>query len=147
MAEDRIVIERVREPTPEHVEALALLLPQLSSAVPPSLDDLRRITASSATHLYVAQHGQRLVGSLSLITFETPTGLRAWIEDVVVDASCRGRGIATALVEHALDQARLAGAIQVDLTSRPERVEANRLYHRLGFAVRETNVYRFFIET
>lgn len=146
MAEDQIVIERVLEPTPEHVDALALLLPQLSGAIPPSLEQLRLITANQATYLFFARHSQRLVASLSLVTFVTPTGVRAWIEDVVVDSSCRGQGIASSLITHALEQARLAGVNQVDLTSRPDRAEANRLYRRLGFSVRETNVYRFLLE-
>jgi len=146
VVEDQIVIERVLEPTAEHVDVLAHLLPQLSSAIPPSLEKLRLITANPATYLFVARHNHRLVASLSLVTFVTATGVRAWIEDVVVDSSCRGQGIASLLVKHALEQAGLAGANHVDLTSRPERVEANRLYRQLGFSIRETNVYRFFIE-
>lgn len=147
MAEDQTVIERVLEPTDEHVDVLAHLLPQLSSAVPPSLEKLRLITANPATYLFVVRHNDRLVASLSLVTFVTPTGVRAWIEDVVVDSSCRGEGIASLLVKHALEQASLAGANHVDLTSRPERVEANRLYSQLGFSIRETNVFRFLIDS
>ena len=85
----------------------------------------------------------RIVGSLTLAMFRIPTGYRAWIEDVVVDTAVRGRGIGDKLNRVALDKARDAGANTVDLTSRPSREAANRLYKRIGFEQRETNVYRF----
>jgi ribosomal protein S18 acetylase RimI-like enzyme len=83
------------------------------------------------------------VGSLTLAVFRIPTGLRAWIEDVVVDESARGQGVGEALNRAALDRAAALGAVTVDLTSRPSRAAANRLYQRLGFEPRETNVYRY----
>ena len=76
------------------------------------------------------------------MVFPIPTGTRAWIEDVVVDEAARGSGMGAALNQAALDHARLRGAKTVDLTSRPSREAANRLYQRLGFEPRETNVYR-----
>ena len=79
---------------------------------------------------------------LTLATFQIPTGVRAWIEDVVVDERRPGRGVAVALVQAALDEAAELGARTVDLTSRPDREAANRLYLRMGFEMRETNVYR-----
>jgi ribosomal protein S18 acetylase RimI-like enzyme len=88
----------------------------------------------------------RIVGSMTLALFRIPTGMRAWIEDVVVDESVRGRGVGAALNHHALDVARDAGARTVDLTSRPSREAANRLYQRLGFVQRETNVYRLTLD-
>ncbi|HUY07688.1 MAG TPA: GNAT family N-acetyltransferase [Acidimicrobiales bacterium] len=142
MAGDLITIERVLEPTSDHVEALKRLLPQLSGATPPSLAELKLVTSNPATYLFFARHSDLLVASLSLITFATPTGVRAWIEDVVVDSPFRAKGVASMLVTHAVSQAKLLGAVHVDLTSRQERVEANRLYRRLGFLARETNVYR-----
>jgi ribosomal protein S18 acetylase RimI-like enzyme len=84
-----------------------------------------------------------IAGSLTLAVFRIPTGVRAWIEDVVVDGSARGHGVGEALNKAALDEARLRGAVTVDLTSRPSREAANRLYQRLGFVARETNVYRY----
>ncbi len=144
--EDQVVIERILEPSIEHVEALARLLPQLSSAPPPTLDQLRSITENRATYLFFGRVNGQVVASCTLVTFATPTGARAWIEDVVVDSSSRGNGIATTLVKHALAEARQAGAAHVDLTSRPQRSEANRLYRRLGFSARETNVYRLQFE-
>jgi ribosomal protein S18 acetylase RimI-like enzyme len=85
----------------------------------------------------------RIVGSLTLVLFRIPTGMRAWIEDVVVDGEARGQGVGEALNRYAIDVAAEHGARSVDLTSRPSREAANRLYQRLGFVARETNVYRY----
>jgi ribosomal protein S18 acetylase RimI-like enzyme len=87
--------------------------------------------------------GSPIVGMLTLVTFRLPTGVRAWIEDVVVDGGSRGRGVGEALTLAALEIAADRGAQTVDLTSRPSREAANRLYRRMGFEPRETNVYRF----
>ncbi len=87
-----------------------------------------------------------IVGSLTLAMFRIPTGLRAWIEDVIVDGSQRGKGIGEALTREALAAAQGAGATTVDLTSRPSREAANRLYQRIGFERRNTNVYRYKLE-
>lgn len=86
---------------------------------------------------------ERIVGMLTLVTFRLPTGVRAWIEDVVVDGGSRGRGVGEALTQAAIEHASARGAQTVDLTSRPSREAANRLYRRIGFEPRETNVYRF----
>jgi ribosomal protein S18 acetylase RimI-like enzyme len=127
-------------------DAAARLVPQLSpSSPPPTLEQLRRIVEDPATTLLVATNGggdAQVVGMLTLAIFMLPTGVRAWIEDVVVDDESRGSGVASALVAAALERAQKEGARTVDLTSRPEREAANRLYLRLGFARRETNVYR-----
>jgi ribosomal protein S18 acetylase RimI-like enzyme len=127
------------------VEAFVRLTPQLSSSnPPPSREALEEIVASPATVMFVAREGGGpILGSLTLALFRIPTGLRAWIEDVVVDEAARGQGIGAALNEAALAHARSVGARTVDLTSRPSREEANRLYRRLGFVERETNVWRF----
>ena len=98
---------------------------------------------SPVTTLLVARSGAAIVGTLTLVIFRIPTGLRAWIEDVVVDQAHRGKGIAEALTRAALERARAAGARTVDLTSRPSRAAANRLYQKIGFAQRETNAYRY----
>jgi ribosomal protein S18 acetylase RimI-like enzyme len=132
------------EVTPEVVDAFERLVPQLSSSnPPPAADELREIAASPATVLLLALDDGDIVGSLTLALFRIPTGLRAWIEDVVVDGAARGKGVAEALNRAALDRARSLGARTVDLTSRPSRDAANNLYRKLGFAQRETNVYRF----
>jgi ribosomal protein S18 acetylase RimI-like enzyme len=138
------VIEIAQEATPELVEALTRLLPQLSSSAPaPTAAELDEIAASPATVLLVARIEGRIVGSLTLALFRIPTGMRAWIEDVVVDEAARGHGVGDALNRAALEIAAERGARTVDLTSRPSREAANRLYRRLGFQARETNVYRF----
>jgi ribosomal protein S18 acetylase RimI-like enzyme len=123
--------------------AVAELIPQLSSSSPPpTRAQLRRIIEDPATTLLLAQSDGVVVGMLTLAIFMIPTGVRAWIEDVVVDDESRGAGVANILVHAALGRAEKAGARTVDLTSRPDREAANRLYVRLGFTRRETNVYR-----
>jgi ribosomal protein S18 acetylase RimI-like enzyme len=104
---------------------------------------LQEIVSSDSSVLFIARIDAKIVGSLTLATFRIPTGLRAWIEDVVVDSSARGHGVGEALNQAALAEARGRGAVTVDLTSRPSREAANRLYQKLGFVQRETNVYRF----
>lgn len=130
--------------TPELVEAWVALVGQLSSsAPPPSAEELGEIIGSPACRLFVARLDGRIVGSLTLVLFRIPTGLRAWIEDVVVDNAVRGAGIGEALSRAAVEEAKRFGAKTVDLTSRPSREAANRLYQRLGFKARDTNVYRY----
>lgn len=137
-------VERASDVDDELVAAFGSLIPQLSSSnPPPTRAELEEIVASPATVLFVARVGGRIVGSLTLATFRIPTGLRAWIEDVVVDSGARGHGVGEALNRAAIEEARSRGAVTVDLTSRPSREAANRLYQRLGFTARETNVYRF----
>lgn len=98
---------------------------------------------SDSTLLLLAEEDGVIVGSLTLALFRIPTGLRAWIEDVVVDSAARGKGVGETLNRFALDEAQRRGATTVDLTSRPTREAANRLYQRLGFVKRDTNVYRY----
>jgi ribosomal protein S18 acetylase RimI-like enzyme len=130
--------------TPTVIAAFERLIPQLSSSnQPPTEAELRRIVDSDSTLLLLAEDDGVIVGSLTLALFQIPTGLRAWIEDVVVDASARGKGVGETLNRVALDEAKRRGATTVDLTSRPSREAANRLYQRLGFVKRETNVYRY----
>jgi ribosomal protein S18 acetylase RimI-like enzyme len=140
-------VEEATSFTSDLREAFDRLTPQLSQSNPPPSDaELTEIIASPATVLFVARDdndGDRVVGSLTLALFRIPTGLRAWIEDVVVDGSVRGQGVGEALNRAALDRAAAEGARTVDLTSRPSREAANRLYQRLGFVERETNVYRY----
>jgi len=144
VTQDEVSIEEVSTVDAELLAAFELLIPQLSrSNPPPSADDLNAIVAAVDTVLFIARDQGRIVGSLTLAMFRIPTGLRAWIEDVVVDESVRSRGVGQKLNQAALDRAREHGASTVDLTSRPSREAANRLYQRLGFVRRETNVYRF----
>ena len=131
--------------TPELVAAFRRLVPQLSKSSPVAGGaELAEMVRSPATVLLLARDPDKgIVGTLTLVLFRIPTGVRAWIEDVVVDEAERGRGIAEILCREALNRASAAGARTVDLTSRPSREAANRLYRRLGFVKRDTNVYRW----
>jgi len=137
-------VEVLQEVTDEVVAAFGRLLPQLSRSAPP-LDraGLDRIVGSAATTLLIARTGDTVVGTLSLVMFPIPTGLRAWIEDVIVDEVARGQGIGEALMAEAVRIAGQAGARTVDLTSRPSREAAGRLYERVGFQSRSTRMYRY----
>lgn len=137
-------VEECLEVTDELVAAMEALVPQLSSSSPPpDRDRLVEIVGSPACHLLLARDDTGVLGSMTLVVFPIPTGIRAWIEDVVVDSGARGKGVGGALNERAIEIATARGARTVDLTSRPERTAANRLYKRLGFVERDTNVYRF----
>jgi ribosomal protein S18 acetylase RimI-like enzyme len=139
-----VVVDEVTAVTADVVEAMARLVPQLSrSASVPTDDEVAEIVSSPATVLLAARDGGRIVGLLTLVVFRIPTGVRAWIEDVVVDESERGKGVGEALGREAVRRAMASGSRTVDLTSRPSREAANRLYRRLGFVERETNVYRY----
>jgi ribosomal protein S18 acetylase RimI-like enzyme len=138
-------VSEVHQATPEILAALNALLPQLSSsAVPLTDEDLAGLVESPASRLLVARDDAgSIVGSLTLVVFRIPTGVRAWIEDVVVDEAARGSGVGEALNRAAIDLAQSLGARTIDLTSRPSREAANRLYRKLGFVPRETNIYRY----
>jgi ribosomal protein S18 acetylase RimI-like enzyme len=144
------IIEAV-EVTPELVAAFERLIPQLSSSNPaPTETELAAICESEASVLLIAvdrDAEDRILGSLTLAWFRIPTGVRAWIEDVVVDEAARGHGVGELLNRAALDRARELGAKTVDLTSRPSREAANRLYQRIGFVARDTNVYRYSLDS
>ena len=142
-----VCIEVAHTASPTLVAEIAPLIQQLStSAAPPDFKDLSEIIESPTTTLLVARDSTgSAVGILTLVAFRIPTGLRAIIEDVVVDISARGTGIGAALTQEAIAAARAKGARTIDLTSRPSREAANHLYPRLGFKRRETNVYRLSI--
>ena len=143
----RVTVEVLREVTDEVVEAFARLVPQLSATTaPPDRAALDSIVSSPADTLLIARHEGKIVGTLTLVMFPIPTGLRAWIEDVVVDESARGQGIGEALSLEALSIAQAAGARTVDLTSRPSRQAAGKLYEKVGFQLRETRVYRYRVQ-
>jgi ribosomal protein S18 acetylase RimI-like enzyme len=131
--------------TPAIVDAVERLVPQLSSSSPPpTVEELGEVVASPATDLFIALDDDgTIVGMSTLVTFRIPTAMRAWIEDVTVDEAARGQGVGAALTQAMVDRARELGCKTVDLTSRPRREAANRLYQRLGFVARETTVYRY----
>ncbi|MEU8221875.1 GNAT family N-acetyltransferase [Kribbella sp. NPDC048915] len=142
-----VSVEVLTQVTDEVVDAFGRLLPQLSRSAPPmDADALTRLVAYESNTILIARTANTIVGTLTLVVFSIPTGVRARIEDVVVDESARGQGIGAVLTEKAIALAKEAGARTVDLTSRPDRTAANRLYQRLGFQLRDSNVYRFTIE-
>ena len=150
-------VELIEQSSPELVAAMERLIPQLSrSAKPLTAEQTQALVDQDSVYLFVfrtdkpvtAADGNEveagtILGMLSLATFAIPTGVRAWVEDVVVDAGTRGMGAGQQLVEAAVAHAQKIGARTVDLTSRPSRETANRLYRRCGFELRETNVYRY----
>ncbi|HWG15265.1 MAG TPA: GNAT family N-acetyltransferase [Streptosporangiaceae bacterium] len=139
-----IVFEVIADITDDNLTAVNRLIPQLSRSAPPlTADALGQIVSWDGNRLIIARDGDQVVGMLTLVMFPIPTGLRAWIEDVVVDAAARGKGAGAALTQEAVRLAEAAGARTVDLTSRPSRQAANRLYERLGFELRDTKAYRF----
>jgi ribosomal protein S18 acetylase RimI-like enzyme len=139
-----VPVEIATQTTEELLAACHRLIPQLSSSAKPMTnDELSEIVNSESTFMFVARLENQIVGLLTLAVFRIPTAVRAWIEDVVVDSSARGHGVGEALNMAAIAEARRRGAKTVDLTSRPSREAANRLYQRIGFVARDTNVYRF----
>jgi ribosomal protein S18 acetylase RimI-like enzyme len=135
--------------TDEIVDAFDRLIPQLSSSnPPPTKAELQALVAHEACHLLLARDDESgaIIGTTTLAVFPIPTATRAWIEDVVVDSATRGSGAGAALTNFAIELSKQLGAKTVDLTSRPSREAANRLYQRLGFELRTTNCYRFTIE-
>jgi ribosomal protein S18 acetylase RimI-like enzyme len=137
-------IEIIQSVTDELVGAFARLLPQLNPHYSmPGREELEEIVASAACTLLAARDSAgSIAGVLTLVVFRTPTGVHAWIEDVVVDEMARGQGLGEALTRTGIEIAREKGARGVELTSRPAREAANRLYQRMGFKRRETNLYR-----
>lgn len=142
-------IELASRVTDELLEALTRLVPQLKISSPRlTREDVADLLSSDAVSLLTARANASapILGMLTLIVYRVPTGVRARIEDVVVDESARGRGVAVALVERALEVARAKGADGVALTSNPRREAANRLYQKVGFKKWETNVYFYEFE-
>ncbi len=142
-----IEITHATELTEELYEACQRLVPQLThNNPPPTREKLAQMLASPSSFLYLAKDPDfvdEIIGMATLVLYHVPTGLRGYIEDLVVDERARGRRIGEALTRSCLDQAEKAGAPQVMLTSNPGRSSANRLYERMGFELRKTNVYRF----
>ena len=139
-----IKIFEITEANDSTLDAVNRLLPQLSkSSKLINWSSLQKLTNSECTRLYVAKEEDTIFGMLSLVVFSIPTGTKAWIEDVVVDEKARGKGVGKELMNHALNVAKELGAKSADLTSRPSREAANKLYQAIGFEGRETNVYRY----
>lgn len=141
-----VTIERLSLVDEALYTACQRLVPQLTNTNPPTREELELLLASPCSFLFVAKHidfGDETIGLATLILYRVPTGLRGYIEDVVVDERARGRRVGEALTWACLEAAREAGAPYAGLTSNPSRVAANRLYQKMGFEVRQTNVYRY----
>ena len=137
-------IVEIKNYSTEVHSALNELLPQLSSSAESlTKSELESIISSTTSHLLMAIEDGVYFGSLTLAVFSIPTGIRAWIEDVVVSELSRGKGVGKLLSVYAVQLANSLGAKTVDLTSRPSREVANALYKKVGFELRETNVYRY----
>ncbi len=138
-------IEIAARATEELWDAFQRLVPQLTSNnPPPSLDDLAALVKSEASTLILARADNgAIIGAANVAVYRVPTGIRAIIEDVIVDESARGQGIGEALVQRCLEIAREKGASGVSLTSNPKREAANKLYQKMGFKKRETNAYYY----
>jgi len=144
-AGNKMKIKKVPRFSPGVYNAILKLLPQLDpDAAPLTEIRFKEIIKSKGIHLFVAEPGNKqIAGMLTIGTYEIPTGTKVWIEDVVVDESQRGKGIGRELTLFAVGFAKSKGYKAIELTSRPSRIAANKLYRDLGFVLRETNVYRY----
>ena len=142
-----ITIRHITEFDPSLTEPIARLLGQLTSQpVAFTDDDLRAICQSENCRLMMMYADNEPVGMVTVGHYLAPTGCKAWIEDVVLDFSMRGRGLGRTLVSHAIDYAQTLAPCTLMLTSRPSRIEANALYRSAGFEQRETKVYKMEIK-
>lgn len=141
---DSVEIEIVKEYSEGLLVAMQSLIPQLTNSVEEIEENvIKNILATHNTHLFVVKaSGDKIIGTLTLVVFTIPTSRKAYIEDVVLDASCQGKGIGRKLMEEAIRFAKEKGVSRIELTSSPSRIAANKLYQSLGFKVRDTNFYR-----
>ena len=138
-----MTIEEPAEVTPELIKALQVLIPQLNPDVPvPTAEHIAVLLADPASTLLVARDGPEIVGTATVVVYTTPLRIESRIEDVVVDRNARERGVGEALVRACIEVARERGAVIVELQTARSRVAANRLYERMGFERRDSNLYR-----
>lgn len=130
------------EASDDLMQAIGRLLPQLAPQLEgPSRETLERIVGGPCSALFTARFGERIAGMLTLAWYDAPSGRKAWVEDVAVDAGLRGRGAGEMLLRAALAHARRIGAGRVMLTSAPHRTAARALYRKMGFSEAETAVF------
>jgi len=139
-----IHLEQTHEASEELLTAMHRLMAQLTAQPAPDAAELDDMLSSGATTLFLARQadGTTIIGMAALTVFRVPSGLKAWIEDVVVDEAQRGKGIGQALTEACITHARTRGVSSIHLTSNPRRIAANKLYQKLGFQRHETNLYQ-----
>ena len=102
----------------------------------------KELLASTNSYLFFLMQEEKIAGMLTVGIYHSPTGGKAWIEDVVVDEAFRGQGLSKLLVSHAIEFVQSKGIPLLMLTSNPKRIAANKLYQAMGFERKETNVYR-----
>jgi ribosomal protein S18 acetylase RimI-like enzyme len=141
-------IKRITRFSKRVFDAVLRLLPQLApDAELPDEQYFKSLLKSRNVHFFIAElDNKQIVGMLTIGTYDTPTGTKAWIEDVVVDESHRGKGFGEELTLFAINYSKTLGTRAVNLTSRPSRVAANKLYQKMGFTQYETNVYKYLFE-
>lgn len=139
-------IERITNIDERTANALQLLIPELTNDQNriPTIEDLEKVISSPNNFIFIAKNNDEIIGTLTLVFYWIPSGLKVWIEDVIVSNNARGKGVATALMWHAIGIARENGAKKIDLSSSPWREAANNLYLKLGFEKRDTNMYRLY---
>lgn len=139
-------IERITNIDEKTANALQLLIPELTNDQNriPTIEDLEKVISSPNNFVFIAKNNDEIIGTLTLVFYWIPSGLKVWIEDVIVSNNARGKGVATALMWHAIGIARENGAKKIDLSSSPWREAANNLYLKLGFEKRDTNMYRLY---
>ena len=127
----------------EYYEAMQRFLDQLTSS-PMTLTEtmFRQLLESENSHLFFLMKDGQIAGMLTVGIYYSPTGGKAWIEDVVIDESFRGQGLSKLLVAHAIEFTKAKQVPSLMLTSNPKRVAANKLYQSIGFGRKETNIYR-----
>lgn len=126
-----------------HYESVCRLMGQLTTrSIGFTAEDYARLVASASSKLFLLLRDDEVLGMLTVGMYFSPTGSKAWIEDVVVDKSQRGSGLGRMLVEHAIDFCKKEGVDTLYLTSNPKRIAANGLYQSVGFGRKETNMYK-----
>ncbi|MFR0679326.1 GNAT family N-acetyltransferase [Dysgonomonas mossii] len=141
-----VEIKQIKEVTPDIVSAFSRLMPQLAPHLKaPLMEDLSHIVNDKNKYIFIASNPQ-IVGTITLVIVKIPSGTRAWIEDVVVDQHARGQSIGEKMLQYVIDFAKKLNVASINLTSSPSRIAANKLYQKLGFNLRETNVYRIDVD-
>lgn len=140
-------IRMITESDQRIFDAVSGLLHQLSPDLPAlTREHFNKVLNDKRTFLFIGEHENNIMAMMTIVAYVVPSATRFWIEDLVVDEAYRGRGFGRELINYAIRFARSEGAKTIDLTSRPFRTEANQLYRSAGFSLRETNVYRYFIQ-
>ena len=141
-----VEIKQIKEITPDIVSAFSRLMPQLAPHLKaPQMEDLSHIVNDKNKYIFIASNPQ-IVGTITLVIVKIPSGTRAWIEDVIVDQHARGQSIGEKMLLHVIEFAKKLNVASINHTSSPSRIAANKLYQKLGFNLRETNVYRIDVD-